>query len=807
VIAAAVEPAHAARLHPELAQQLRQSPPGALHGVIVELVPQVDPRAAAASAVTQHRYDRRVAVITALQTLASQTQGGVVGFLASRQASGETSRIRALWIVNAVAVRATERVIRALVAHPDVWEVRPDRPIPPPTPIPSSGVPLDTVGTWSIAKIGAPAAWGRGYTGEGVVVGSFDTGVDIGHPDLASRYRGNHSISWFDPYGEHATPHDHNGHGTHTTGTMVGGAAGGTAIGVAPDARWIAAKAWDDAGDSTTSAFHAIFEWFLAPGGDPANAPDVVNNSWAFVDPGCDNEFTPDIQAWRAAGIFPAFAAGNSGDEAGSARSPAAGAEAFAVGATKSDDTIAPFSGRGPSACDGLVKPDISAPGANVRSAHLDGTYKNLSGTSMATPHVAGAVAVLRSIDPSLTVDQLETLLAQSAVDLGAVGPDSTFGAGRLDLAAAVDALVGPLPPNLRVIAVSDPPAAVALGKTFQITDTTRNDNAAVADTITAYYLSLAAVKDASAVRLAKIRTIPDLAAGTFSTGTVTVTVPATMLPGGSYFVIACADDTGVVSEDSESDNCRASASTVLITGADLSVTALGAPPASVPRGGTFEVTDTVTNSGTASAAISVVRYFLSEDITKGSDTLLSGTRTVGVLAPLASSTGSAFVTVPSTAKLGAYFVLACADDTAKVPETSESNNCRATTTTVQVTGPDLVVTAASDPPATAARGTSFSVTDTVLNQAEASAGAFKVRYFLSKNTTKGSDTQLTGMRTVLSLLPQATSTGTTTVTVPATAQVGTYFVLVCADQPSAVAEEVETNNCMATAGTVAVVP
>jgi bacillopeptidase F len=130
------------------------------------------------------------------------------------------------------------------------------------------------------------------------VVGSFDTGVDGNHPDLVGRYRGNHAISWYDPYGEHATPYDANGHGTHTTGTAVGGSAGGTAIGVAPGATWIAAKAWNDAGVGSTSAFHLIFQWFLAPGGNPANAPDVVNNSWAFIDAGCFTEYRADIQAW-----------------------------------------------------------------------------------------------------------------------------------------------------------------------------------------------------------------------------------------------------------------------------------------------------------------------------------------------------------------------------------------------------------------------------------------------------------------------------------------------------------------------------
>src|SRR3989304_5682066 len=155
--------------------------------------------------------------------------------------------------------------------------------------------------------------------------------VTATHPDLASRYRGNHAISWFDPYGEHPEPFDSDGHGTHTTGTAVGGSAGGTSIGVAPGAQWIAAKAWNDLGFGFTSAFHEIFQWFLAPGGDPANAPDVVNSSWGFSSAGCIAEFLPDVRAFRAAGIFPAFAAGNDGPDPGSVLSPGTYAQSFAA--------------------------------------------------------------------------------------------------------------------------------------------------------------------------------------------------------------------------------------------------------------------------------------------------------------------------------------------------------------------------------------------------------------------------------------------------------------------------------------------
>jgi hypothetical protein len=208
--------------------------------------------------------------------------------------------------------------------------------------------------------------------------------------------------------------------------------------------------------------FHQIFQWFLAPGGDPANAPDVVNSSWALTASGCVNEFLADIQAFRAAGIFPAFAAGNSGPAPGSVRSPGAHAEAFAVGAIDAVDGIAQFSGQGPSACTGSTKPDLSAPGVGIRSA-VPGGYSVFSGTSMATPHVTGAVAVLRSIDTALGVQELEDVLRRTAVDLGTSGPDNGFGRGRLDLLAAAEIVRGRVGLPVATIAATSTAAEAAL--------------------------------------------------------------------------------------------------------------------------------------------------------------------------------------------------------------------------------------------------------------------------------------------------------------------------------------------------------
>jgi subtilisin family serine protease len=324
------QPAWAGRLTPELEDRLRALSPAGTLSVIVEMRAQADPVAAAGTAPSAQRLARRRAVRDVLQRLANQDQASIRALLTRQQGLGSVTRVVPFWVFNGLAVTATEPVIRALAARTDVFEVRPDAEIGAPRPISptASPAPSASVSEWNIDQIRAPEVWALdpNYTGVGTVVGSFDTGVDLTHPDLLPRYRGDpngdHSTSWFDPYGEHASPVDPNGHGTHTTGTAVGGDASGTNIGVAPGARWIAAKAWNDQGIGLASAFHQIFEWFLAPGDDPANAPDVVNSSWGFAEAGCITEFEADILALRAAGIFPSFASGNDGPGSGSVRSP-----------------------------------------------------------------------------------------------------------------------------------------------------------------------------------------------------------------------------------------------------------------------------------------------------------------------------------------------------------------------------------------------------------------------------------------------------------------------------------------------------
>ncbi len=317
--------------------------------------------------------------------------------------------------------------------------------------------PADAItGEPGVAVTGAPELWSHGIDGSGITVATLDTGVDLTHPELASRYRGG-SYGWFDPFGQHASPVDLNGHGTQVVGVMVAG----DGIGMAPGARFIAARVFNDSGVSTDSGVHLAFQWLLDPDGNPAtdDAPDVVNASWGALLATCDTEFEPDLQALRAANILPVFAAGNSGPGPSSDTSPGNLPEAFAVGATATDTTIAAFSSLGPSRC-GNAFPSLVAAGTGIRSTDRFGLgATGLAGTSFAAPHVAGALALLLQLAPHLTADEQAALLTQSARDLGAPGPDSTFGAGSLDVGAAARLLSPSLdlsPPVISGAAFSD---------------------------------------------------------------------------------------------------------------------------------------------------------------------------------------------------------------------------------------------------------------------------------------------------------------------------------------------------------------
>ena len=417
------------KLAHDVQEILTSLPPGDMTTVVVTLRDRAD----LATVRGATRAARLRNVIQALQTTASTSQVQIRTLLRARDSQGKVARTKPLWIFNGISVTATAEVIQELATRADVASVTPDEV----RVVPAAEIPEP-----NLSAVDAPALWDLGHTGQGVVVASLDSGVDVTHPDLASRWRGG-TNSWYDPYGEHATtPTDLSGHGTATIGVIVGGDAGGTSIGMAPGATWIAAKIFDDNGGATATAVHQAFQWVLDPDHDPNtnDAPQVVNGSWSIgAGPGCDLSFQPDLQALRTAGIVPVFAAGNYGPSASTSVSPANYPEAVAVGAVNNQDLIYSASSRGPSTCGGRasVFPDLVTPGVDIHTSDRYGLFQTATGTSLSAPHASGALALLLGAIPGLSLDRQLTALTQTAHDLGPSGPDTGYGYGRLDVLAA----------------------------------------------------------------------------------------------------------------------------------------------------------------------------------------------------------------------------------------------------------------------------------------------------------------------------------------------------------------------------------
>jgi serine protease AprX len=459
-----ISPVVAATIHPDVELQLQQGLPE--YRVIVKLRDNLrdeDLGRIALQAAEEAPRQKRRRVVESLKAKADRTQGGVREHILRLEQQGKARQVQSFWIFNGMALAASPEAVRELAKRDDVDEILPDR-------IRKAAAPVASVAAapagWNIDRINVRTLWSRGYTGQGVIVATFDTGVNSDHIDnsgtlyLKPSWRGG-SNSWFDPYRSTTVPYDPNGHGTATMSVIVGGAAGGVAIGVAPGAKWISAKIFDDNGFSTDSAIHAAFQWALNPDRSSltADAPDIVSNSWVFTPdsanplPIYDEVFRPDIQKLKAAGIAVVFAAGNEGPAASTSASPANYPESVAVGATTVDGAVATFSSRGPTAAPvtaftsaglpvDLKYPQLCAPGASISVADRIRDFTTESGTSFAAPHVAGAMAVLKSAIPGLGIRQMETALKQSVVGSG--GPDNDCGYGVIDVGKALSYLSVP---------------------------------------------------------------------------------------------------------------------------------------------------------------------------------------------------------------------------------------------------------------------------------------------------------------------------------------------------------------------------
>jgi serine protease AprX len=422
---------------------------------------------------------------------AQSTQGPVLRLLQDRHVE-----YRSFYIVNMFWVKGTLDLAMELAARPDVARVEGNPVIHNdlPAQVPAAPESPDVVET-GITYTHAPLVWALGYTGQGVVVGGADTGYRWTHNVLKPHYRGwngataDHNFNWHDSIHsgggvcgpDSVQPCDDHGHGSHTMGTTVGDDGGTNQTGMAPGAKWIGCRNMNQ-GNGTPATYSECFEFFLAPypvGGTPAQgnpsmAPDITTNSWGCpASEGCSaNTLQAGVEAQRAAGIEMVVAAGNSGASGCSTvlDPPSFYQAVYTVGAlTTGTDNIASFSSRGPVMADGSNrrKPDICAPGTSTRSASnaSDSSYMSISGTSMATPHIAGAVALLLSAKPSLRHDfaNIESILNTTAVHINSSlcsssgSPNNVFGYGRIDIKAAVDAAL------LRITDMSDNGVAVTV--------------------------------------------------------------------------------------------------------------------------------------------------------------------------------------------------------------------------------------------------------------------------------------------------------------------------------------------------------
>jgi len=419
-------------------------------------------------------------VYKALTEHAARTQVGLQSFLKS-----EGVGYQSFWIANMIVATADRPLVEKLVARADVARVdsnAPTRWIEDPV-VEKFGVTERNSNTpdaaeWGVANVNAPAVWALGFTGQGIVIANEDTGMRWTHSAIKPKYRGwngvtaDHNFNWHDSIHSgggscgfnSVAPCDDNGHGTHTTGTTVGDDGAGNQVGVAPGAKWIGCRNMDQ-GNGAPATYSECFQFFIAPtdlngnNANPALRPHVINNSWGCpASEGCvtGGELETIVNNTQASGIFVEVSAGNSGPNCSTVSdAPSIYSASFSTGAIDISNTLASFSSRGPSTfyTPNILKPNISAPGVNVRSSTRtsDTSFGNLSGTSMAGPHVVGVVALLWSARPSLVrnIAATKTLLQNTANPSVSVTPqtcggtpstaipNNSFGYGRVDVLKA----------------------------------------------------------------------------------------------------------------------------------------------------------------------------------------------------------------------------------------------------------------------------------------------------------------------------------------------------------------------------------
>ncbi len=461
-----VPPAEAGSFHREFRDLLAKTPPGTDVTGLVMLHEQLDTptlEREISRLGLDSRWRRHEYVIRTAQTLAARTQGDLLRQLEDFRSRGLVRSYESFWITNMVAVDAVPEVFRALEGRSDVGTIFVDKPLElrqgwdDPR---QGGRGGERSLSDNLVCVDVQPAWDRGFHGEGRLVGLFDTGADGNHEAFASRWRGAQPgipwwYAWKDPYTQSTFPWDSGTHGTHVLGIMTGVMPDGTPLGVAPGAQWMAAGVIIG---FNVSKIISCYQWAADPDGDPStidDVPDVVNNSWGTSDD-CDETFWNAIDVIEAAGVVNTIAVDNTGPNPMTVNSPESRAATptvnWGVGNVDPHQPGYPiniYSGRGPSPCDSVsIKPEVTAPGTQIYSSLPGNAYGYKTGTSMACPHTSGAVAILRQVNPDLTVDEVKTILMSTALDRGDPGEDNTYGWGIIDIGAAVDYALATLPRN-----------------------------------------------------------------------------------------------------------------------------------------------------------------------------------------------------------------------------------------------------------------------------------------------------------------------------------------------------------------------
>jgi serine protease AprX len=402
-------------------------------------------------------------VFDTMTALAARTQAPLKAVLDSL---GVTYKSH--WALNALVVTGGRAAVDAMAARTDVARIEAIPMIKStafavgaPIAAPQSPGAIE----WNIDRVKAPRVWNQGFFGQGVTIGNIDTGQQWNHPAIKNQYRGwngstaDFNYNWFDMIDGSPTPIDPAGHGTHTAGIMVGDDGGSNQVGVAPQATWFSCRSMDATGFGSEETYVTCLEFMLAPwdlngnNPDPSKAPSVITDSWNCLVPaeGCtqDSLYAP-IVALRAAGIVPVFSAGNDGPgcrTVGIGGPPANYNEVYSVGSSNISDALSFFSSRGPATYNGTrIKPDIVAPGEGVRSSYPTNTYAVLSGTSMASPHIAGVIALIFSANPSLVghvaktearINRTATHKNSSECESNGTYPNNLWGYGFVNAAKA----------------------------------------------------------------------------------------------------------------------------------------------------------------------------------------------------------------------------------------------------------------------------------------------------------------------------------------------------------------------------------